>query len=99
MKKRYKYLENIRNVQEEFEMKETPDGNYQLNIAFPKSVLVDELKHHYCLKKDEHSANIYLNIGAAGKYKQNLLIYSIINSLFELLKDFVWAILYTVVSY
>lgn len=66
-RKRNKYLNSLRTVQEEMEMKETSDGNYHLNISLPKFALIGELGHHYCLMKDAHSASIYLKIGAAGE--------------------------------
>lgn len=50
----------------DIEMKETTDGNYQLNIIVSESSRKQNLKHHYCLNNDRHSANFYLKLGAAG---------------------------------
>ncbi|RZB39386.1 otopetrin-2 [Asbolus verrucosus] len=68
MNKRNQYNDLLeKNVAEEIEMKESPSGDYHLNITLPEAArIARQLEHHYCLSKDRHSANFYLKIGAAG---------------------------------
>lgn len=67
-KERYeKLLEN--NMTNTIEMKETEEGHYQFNIPLPEAVTLKRpLEHHYCFRKDRHSTNFYLKIGAAGTH-------------------------------
>ena len=66
--KRNRYNDLLqKNVSEEIEMKESPTGEFQLNIKLPEAIkLGKQLEHYYCFSKDRHSGNFYLKIGAAG---------------------------------
>uniref|UniRef100_V5I8B2 Otopetrin-2 n=1 Tax=Anoplophora glabripennis TaxID=217634 RepID=V5I8B2_ANOGL len=67
MKKKRRYEKILeKNMADAIEMKETAEGHFQFNIALPEVVTLKRpLEHHYCFKKDRHSANFYLKIGAA----------------------------------
>lgn len=68
MKKKRQYEKLLeKNMADAIEMKETAEGHFQFNIALPEVVTLKRpLEHYYCFRKDRHSANFYLKIGAAG---------------------------------
>lgn len=74
--KKNRYIDLLeKNVPQEIELKETANGEFQLNITLPEAArIAKQLEHRYCFSKDRHSANFYLKIGAAGTivYKKKL---------------------------
>lgn len=68
-KERYEKLLE-KNMTDAIEMKETEEGHFQFNISLPEVVTLKRpLEHDYCFRKDRHSTNFYLKIGAAGIHK------------------------------
>lgn len=68
MRKKRQYEKLLeKNMADAIEMKETAEGHFQFNIALPEVVTLKRpLEHYYCFRKDRHSANFYLKVGAAG---------------------------------
>ncbi|CAH1174261.1 unnamed protein product [Phaedon cochleariae] len=63
-KERYERLLE-KNIPDDIELTETPEGFYQFNITLPEvTKLGQSIKHDYCFNKDRHSSNFFLKVGA-----------------------------------
>lgn len=62
------YQEEMESNQNSYQVTPTENGQFEISIPIPSfSAARKTLQHHYCLSKDQHAANFYLKIGAAGK--------------------------------
>ncbi|CAG9858622.1 unnamed protein product [Phyllotreta striolata] len=68
-----------KNLPENIDVTETPDGQFQFSIQLPEVIKMGKaIKHDYCFNKDRHSTNFYLKIGAAAFCFGHLIHYGLI---------------------